>query len=319
MLLQRDSERDDAAARFSPAPAKPLVSVVVPCFNQARFLREAVQSVQAQTFANWECLVVDDGSTDQSRQVAQDLIAEDARIRLISQSNAGLSAARNAGLDNSRGAFIQFLDADDSIAPRKFEMQLQALNRTTEIALCTCEYLFYSDAEKRPKMRAGATTQIENDAFQGDALLILASRWEAGFSVPAHCFLFDARLFLDSRIRFDATLANHEDWDCWMQIFALKPRLMHVAQALATYRIHGRSMSRNRARMGEGFSQAIAKQRHIFRDDPLMSRILAEKQDAVALAYRAPGTLRRLRSQIQSGLMHATPRPIKQIIKRLLR
>jgi len=87
---------------------RPLVSVAIPCFNQARFLNDAIASVRRQRYAPVEVVVIDDGSTDETGQ-----IAAAAGVQLYPQRNAGLSAARNAGLERARGEFIVFLDADD--------------------------------------------------------------------------------------------------------------------------------------------------------------------------------------------------------------
>jgi glycosyltransferase involved in cell wall biosynthesis len=87
----------------------PLVSVVIPCYNYARFLPDAVASVQEQTHTNWECIIINDGSTDDTAAVAERLAGKDARIKVIHQENRGPSSARNRGLDVALGEYIQFL------------------------------------------------------------------------------------------------------------------------------------------------------------------------------------------------------------------
>ena len=101
-----------------------LVSVVIPVFNGAEFLTDALESVRAQSHARWEAVVVDDGSTDQSLEVARALAQRDSRILVIAQANAGPSAARNRGLLECRGELVQFLDADDRLCPHKLDLQL---------------------------------------------------------------------------------------------------------------------------------------------------------------------------------------------------
>src|SRR4030095_15755118 len=95
---------------------EPLVSAVIPCYKQGHFLAEAVQSVLGQTVNDLECIVVNDGSPDTTREVARQLVSGDPRVRYIEQMNRGLAAARNRGLGEARGRFIQFLDGDGSIA-----------------------------------------------------------------------------------------------------------------------------------------------------------------------------------------------------------
>lgn len=90
-----------------------MLSIIIPAYNAELFLRDTCQSLLKQTCPDWEAIIVDDGSEDTTPDIAQDFCAQDARFRLISQSNAGVSAARNAGIDEARGEFIAFLDADD--------------------------------------------------------------------------------------------------------------------------------------------------------------------------------------------------------------
>jgi glycosyltransferase involved in cell wall biosynthesis len=115
----------------SDAPA-PLVSVVIPTYNYARFVSEAVDSVLAQTYPSLEVVVVDDGSTDDTREV---LARYGDRIRYIYQPNAGLPAARNTGIKAARGEFIGLLDSDDVFHPRKFELQMRYMLAHPEVGM----------------------------------------------------------------------------------------------------------------------------------------------------------------------------------------
>ncbi|MGH9463243.1 MAG: glycosyltransferase family 2 protein, partial [Vicinamibacteria bacterium] len=219
---------------------KPLVSVIIPCYNQARFLQDAVKSVLAQTYPHWECIIVNDGSTDDTSNVARMLSSAESRIQVLEQTNKGLSGARNAGLRIARGQYIQFLDADDLIAPNKLQSQVTVLAAMRELALS------YSDYRYCPENDATFTTT--RDSFPpprfvtGKPLWDVASRWETEFSIPVHCFLFDARFFIERDVSFDETLPSHEDWDCWMRIFALEPLVNHVPEPLAIYRLHDDAM-----------------------------------------------------------------------------
>ena len=107
----------------------PLVGVVVPAYNAAATLDETLRSVRAQTHRALEIIVVDDGSLDDTAAIARRHAAEDERVRVLCQANAGVAAARNAGWQSSRADLIAFIDADDLWAPTKIERQLQALAR----------------------------------------------------------------------------------------------------------------------------------------------------------------------------------------------
>src|SRR5436190_13119543 len=105
--------------------AIPLVSVVIPCFNQARYLRGSLRSVHAQTWPRIESIVVDDGSADDTSLVA----AMEGATRVVRQRNRGLSAARNAGLANARGNYVVFLDADDELLPDAVRLGVESLRQ----------------------------------------------------------------------------------------------------------------------------------------------------------------------------------------------
>jgi len=108
-----------------------LVTVVIPCYNQARFLGEAIESVLAQSYRNFEVIVVDDGSTDKTSEVA----GRYEGVRLIRQENKGLAGARNSGLAKSQGEYVVFLDADDRLLPKALEVGLGCFDSHPECAL----------------------------------------------------------------------------------------------------------------------------------------------------------------------------------------
>jgi len=111
-------------------PESGLVSVIIPCYNQAHFLDEAIESVLTQTYPNREIIVVDDGSTDNTAEVAGRYSA----VRHIYQENAGPSAARNTGVTKSRGEYLVFLDADDRLLPEALEIGVDCLRQHPECA-----------------------------------------------------------------------------------------------------------------------------------------------------------------------------------------
>src|SRR5436190_22525970 len=109
-----------------PSPSAPLVSVITPAHDAARFLPETIRSVRAQTHENWEHLVIDDASRDATRAVVEAAAALDPRVRLLAlDSNVGQAEARNTGLREARGRYVAFLDSDDLWTPEKLERQLR--------------------------------------------------------------------------------------------------------------------------------------------------------------------------------------------------
>ena len=107
----------------------PEISVIVPAFNAASWLGDCIDSILAQTFTNWEAIVVDDGSTDNTPIVCNQYSAADSRIRVFMQANAGVSSARNAGIDRSRGKFLLFVDADDLLSPYALELLISTAKK----------------------------------------------------------------------------------------------------------------------------------------------------------------------------------------------
>ena len=115
---------------------QPLLSVLIPCYNAGRFIAQTIRSVQQQTHKNLEIIVIDDGSTDDSAAIVRGF----TDVRLVQQANGGVPAARNAAFRNSSGAFIQYLGADDLLAPQKIEHQLARLVGGNEDCLATCAW-----------------------------------------------------------------------------------------------------------------------------------------------------------------------------------
>jgi len=130
------SFRKRAAMGYNPRMATPEISVVIPVRDAGARLREALDSISAQTFADWECLVVDDGSTDGSRRAAAEYAAADARFRTLSVGGAGLVSALNAGLREARAPLVARMDADDISVPARLESQVALMRANPEITLC---------------------------------------------------------------------------------------------------------------------------------------------------------------------------------------
>ena len=115
------------------------VSIIVPCYNQADYIPETLDSVLSQTYTNWECVIVNDGSPDNTDEVTQRYLAQDTRFKYIKQSNKGPAVARNNGIENSCGEFILPLDADDLIAPTYLEKAVEVFKRNTDTKLVYCK------------------------------------------------------------------------------------------------------------------------------------------------------------------------------------
>lgn len=212
----------------------PLVSVIIPNYNHARFLGGAIRSVLNQTYRPVEIIVVDDGSTDNSGEVAA---AFGNQIRYIYQTNAGLSAARNTGLCAAKGEFIGVLDADDMYEPNFLETLVAALQADPEADGVYCGYRFVDEADN-------PLPQIENRPVSPADLY--TALLDGNFFVPEAVFL--RRRVYDEVGFFDESLRACEDWDVWLRA-AKKFRLIHSPHILTRHRVLAGSMSTDPLRM----------------------------------------------------------------------
>src|SRR6266513_1317656 len=120
-----------------------VVSIIVPCFNYARYLKECMESLVKQSYQRWECIIVDDGSTDSTPEVCARLSRWESRVTFLRHNNRGLSAARNAGIRQARGEFVQLLDADDLLEPDKLKVQVEFLDAHPDIDIALGEAAFF--------------------------------------------------------------------------------------------------------------------------------------------------------------------------------
>jgi Glycosyl transferase family 2/Carbohydrate binding domain/Leucine-rich repeats of kinetochore protein Cenp-F/LEK1 len=206
------------------------VTVIMPAYNAATTIAEAIESVLAQTSPDWELIVVNDGSSDATLEVATAFAARDSRIRVISQPNGGESAARNTGLAEARYDWIVFLDADDWILPAYVErMTLELANQPSLDAVhCGCARIAQDGTQVvdgyRPPM--------------GDLFPTLARR--AAF--PVHSCM--VRKSLVNQVGwFDTTLRKSPDWDLWQRIARAGANFGSVPEILAHYRMGSNSAS----------------------------------------------------------------------------
>ena len=121
----------------------PRFSIIVPLYNKASYVRKALDSIISQTFTDWECIIVDDGSTDGSVDVVREMKVEDRRLKILTQSNSGVAAARNNGVKASGGEYLCFLDADDWWEPTFLEEVDRLINEYPEAGLYATNYVYY--------------------------------------------------------------------------------------------------------------------------------------------------------------------------------
>ena len=128
----------------------PLISVIVPCYNQAQYLDECLQSVLDQTYTDWECIIVNDGSSDHTEEVAKKWLKKDPRFKYIHKENGGLSSARNAGITQAKGEWVLPLDADDKIGNLYLELAEKEFSKNPTVIYCNAE--FFGNMQKKWEM-----------------------------------------------------------------------------------------------------------------------------------------------------------------------
>ena len=226
----------------------PLISVVTPAYNASGFIAETIRSVQKQSLTDWEHIVIDDGSTDDTVAVVEQ--NADKRLRLIRQENAGQSAAQNAGLAVAKGTRIVMLDADDLMLEGAFQRLSDALDACPEAVLAYGKS-WLIDLDGNPcgvrQVLASRTVTIgledmllQNPIVSGGAAMIRADVMRASGG-------------------FDPEIRMAQDWECWCRLATKGPFVAIGGKAVLEYRLHPLSVSRLDAQMPETSDLAIAK------------------------------------------------------------
>lgn len=259
LRLEIDSERPAAdtgralvrsAIVANRQPTSPVVSVIIATRDYASFLPEAIDSVLAQSLGSWECLVVDDGSTDSTPALLERLALADPRISTQRQAATGVSAARNRGLAMARGRYIQFLDADDRLAPTKLDVHAQLLDSRPDADIV------YGPVRYVTEPGAPVVRTLRDPTLDLGGPLPDASGEEvAGILVVRNLLPIEAPLVRrDALARvggFNEAIAMLEDWDLWLRLALADARFVFCPQPdpVAQIRIHGTSVSQDEAAM----------------------------------------------------------------------
>jgi glycosyltransferase involved in cell wall biosynthesis len=223
----------------------PQVTVVIPAYNAMTYLPETVNSALAQSFTDFELLIVNDGSTDRLSTWAATL--SDPRVRLISQANQGVSAARNTGIREAQGQYIAFLDADDLWAPTKLEQQVRCLQANSNVGV-VYTWTLLVDEVGQPTGRIFAS-EAEGNVWQQFLDTDVISNASSAM-VRRDCF--------EKVGNFDRTLTSAEDLDLWLRI-ATHYSFAVIKQPLTLYRQYATSLSKNRQQMFQNLRTAIEK------------------------------------------------------------
>ncbi len=241
----------------------PAVSVVMPAYNVAPYIGEAIGSVLAQSFTDFELLVVDDGSTDDSRAIAEEYARQDRRIRVLRKPNGGISSARNLGLQAASGAFIAILDSDDVWLPDFLRTQVAILEAQLGIDIVTANAWFLGSRLDGQPARPWPDTRPAPDLAQ-----MLADE-EAVFVMS----VFRRKVY-ETIGEFDEALRTNEDYDYWLRAAVAGFRFHRNDTPLGRYRRRDDSISANELRMVRGILRVFEKLRPALLERPMELAIL---------------------------------------------
>lgn len=188
------------------------VSVIMPCYNQSMYLNKTLECLLRQTYLFWECIVVDDGSTDNSFEIARSFAEQDSRIQVVTKNNGGSASARNLGLQLATGDYIQFLDADDLLDSAKFQRQLEFM-KVHKLDVSYTDYSYFSDDNALIPLCQGSKLSLFN----------LLCFWGITVSMSLHSFMYRADFLKKNRLKFGTRFRQREDWNFHLAVFKQNP------------------------------------------------------------------------------------------------
>jgi glycosyltransferase involved in cell wall biosynthesis len=216
---------------------KPVVSIIVPCYNYAEYLPDALDSILAQTYPDWECIIINDGSLDNTEDVALNYCKGDNRFKYFYKENGGHSSARNFAIRHSSGKYILPLDADDKISSNFLKDAVETIEKDNEIIIVTTHTQLFGDVQKVIKM----------GSYDFKSLLIVN-------------FLFASNLFrrtdFDNTKGYDETMLVFEDWNLWINLLKKGGKVVELPFVGYYYRQKSNSI----------FREGIKDNKRIFKD-----------------------------------------------------
>lgn len=231
----------------------PLISVVIPTYNNSHYVLAAVNSALQQTYANKEIIVIDDGSNDGTRQILKQLTVNE-KIRYHYQDNAGLSAARNAGIKLANGTYIALLDADDVWDPEKLSLQVKAFSDHRNSKMIFTDFNTFND-------QGLFVMNVCRSKFRHDVAVTFEALYTRNNFILPSTVLIHKCVFADCGY-FDETLRAVEDYDMWLRVVQ-KYDVRGMPQNLVNIRHHGTNMTRDLSRMIDSERMVIHKYKDI--------------------------------------------------------
>ncbi len=218
---------------------KALVSIIIPLYNAEKYFRDTLDSVLNQTYIIWECIIIDDGSTDSSKEVALEYCKKDKRFKYYYQENAGASSARNKAVGISTGEYIQYLDADDIILPDKLRIMLEKYSSLQDNEILYCDMI----SGKHSNIHQSLPIRFSLNLGHAVTFDETYRKYAIDFAITPVCFLFPRKVVLIAE--WNTELGPGEDWDYFLQILNKNYIFIFLPEILAVYRNTPDSYSKN--------------------------------------------------------------------------
>ncbi|MCB7481881.1 glycosyltransferase family 2 protein [Christiangramia sediminis] len=213
---------------------KGIVSVIMPAYNSEAFITESIQSVIAQTYSQWELLIVDDASSDSTKKIIEKFSSKDDRIRLlVNSTNSGTHNSRNKGIKAASGQFIAFLDADDQWEPKKLKKQLKVLSKPN-VAACFSSYELINEKGEKLNKKIQALPVLHYDKLlKANYVGNLTGIYNVNILGKIYC----------------PEISKRQDWALWLKVIEEGGPIEGIQESLAIYRVRKNSISTNKLEM----------------------------------------------------------------------
>ena len=250
----------------------PLISIIIPCYNASKWIKETIYSVIKQSYNNWELLIIDDGSTDNSAEIISEFI--DIRIKYFYIKNSGVAYARNYGVNKSNGLYLAFLDADDLFLEDNLYKKVLFLTNHN-FKFVHSDVIIQDNINNNNEIKKSCIT---------NPLKQLLEFSELSFIPPSNVIM--TREIFDEVNGFDINLSTSADWDLWVRI-ANKTEFGYISEPLIIYRLYPNQMHKNIELMEKDMLYAFQKLRksNIFKSKKYFNYCLSKLYLILAGSY----------------------------------
>jgi len=232
-----------------------LISIIIPTYNRAHLILETLRSISLQTYQNWECIVVDDGSNDNTAEIVGDFVRNDQRFSYVSRPESlpkGPNACRNYGFELSKGMYVKWFDSDDILQNDAFEAIVMAFEKDTDVNISSLSYVD-SELNAIQKVHRYKSDSTIPDYLTGKiSYFTFLPTWTRSF-------------LLKQQILFDENITNLDDWDFNLRMLYENPKLTYIHETLIKYRLHPNSLSKEISKLNikEIRSEFRARKKHL--------------------------------------------------------